>query len=203
MLYKIAHFLQERLSFIWNFIEFLNSWLFSLRYGRKLQGIQLILTKYQGKFIIREAKLKDVDAIVSFFQAQPSESFEFFKPHEFDAKTTKKLIKNKSYLFFIVLDGSQVVGYYFLRSFFMGKSYLGKLVDYRYRGKGIGKKMCLSAMEVAIHCGLRMYETISKDNLASLYSTQKVLDTRIIEEMEDNYIYIEDLPKGSLKELNL
>lgn len=201
MLYKIAHFLQERLSFIWNFIEILNSWLFSLRYGRKLQGIQLILTKHQGKFIIREAKLKDVDAIVSFFQAQPSESFEFFKPHEFDAKTTKKLIKNKSYLFFIVLDGSQVVGYYFLRSFFMGKSYLGKLVDYRYRGKGIGKKMCLSAMEVAIHCGLRMYETISKDNLASLYSTQKVLDTRIIEEMEDNYIYIEDLPKGSLKEL--
>lgn len=203
MLYKIAHFLQERLSFIWNFIEFLNSWLFSLRYGRKLQGIQSILTKHQGKFIIREAKLKDVDAIVSFFQAQPSESFEFFKPHEFDAKTTKKLIKNKSYLYFIVLDGSQVVGYYFLRSFFMGKSYLGKLVDYRYRGKGIGKKMCLSAMEVAIHCGLRMYETISKDNLASLYSTQKVLDTRIIEEMEDNYIYIEDLPKGSLKELNL
>jgi len=203
MLYKIAHFLQERLSFIWNFIEFLNSWLFSLRYGRKLQGIQPILTKHQGKFIIREAKLKDVDAIVSFFQAQPSESFEFFKPHEFDAKTTKKLIKNKSYLYFIVLDGSQVVGYYFLRSFFMGKSYLGKLVDYRYRGKGIGKKMCLSAMEVAIHCGLRMYETISKDNLASLYSTQKVLDTRIIEEMGDNYIYIEDLPKGSLKELNL
>lgn len=201
MLYKIAHFLQERLSFIWNFIEILNSWLFSLRYGRKLQGIQPILTKHQGKFIIREAKLKDVDAIVSFFNAQPSESFEFFKPHEFDAKTTKKLIKNKSYLFFIVLDGSQVVGYYFLRSFFMGKSYLGKLVDYRYRGKGIGKKMCLSAMEVAIHCGLRMYETISKDNLASLYSTQKVLDTRIIEEMEDNYIYIEDLPKGSLKEL--
>ena len=200
MLYKIAHFLQERFSFVWDFIEILNSWLFSLRYGRKLKGIQPILTKHQGDFIVREATLKDVDAIISFFEAQPKESFDFFKPHPFDAPTTKKLIKNRSYLFFIVLDGSQVVGYYFLRSFFMGKSYLGKLVDYRYRGKGIGKMMCLSAMEVAIHCGLRMYETISKDNLASLYSTQKVLDTRIIEEMEDNYIYIEDLPKGSLKE---
>lgn len=200
MLYKIAHFLQERFSFIWNFIEILNAWLFSLRYGRKLKGIQPILTKHQGDFIVREATLKDVDAIISFFEAQPKESFDFFKPHPFDAPTTKKLIKNRSYLFFIVLDGSQVVGYYFLRSFFMGKSYLGKLVDYRYRGKGIGKMMCLSAMEIAIYCGLRMYETISKDNLASLYSTQKVLDTRIIEEMEDNYIYIEDLPKGSLKE---
>ena len=200
MLYKIAHFLQERFSFIWDFIEILNACLFSLRYGRKLKGIQPILTKHQGDFIVREASLKDVDAIVTFFEAQPKESFDFFKPHPFDASTTRKLIKNKSYLFFIVLDGNQVVGYYFLRSFFVGKSYLGKLVDYRYRGRGIGKMMCLSAMEVAIHCGLRMYETISKDNLASLYSTQKVLDTRIIEEMEDNYIYIEDLPKGSLKE---
>ena len=198
MLYKIAHFLQERFSFIWDFIEILNSWIFTLRYGRKLKGIQPILTKHQGDFIVREATLKDVDAIVSFFEAQPKESFDYFKPHPFDAITSKKLIKNKSYLFFIVLDGKNVVGYYFLRSFFMGKSYLGKLVDYRYRGKGIGKMMCLSAMEVAIHCGLRMYETISKDNLASLYSTQKVLDTRIIEEMGDNYIYIEDLPKGSL-----
>ena len=144
------------------------------------------MTKHQGNFIVREATLKDVDAIISFFEAQPKESFDFFKPHLFNAPTTKKLIKNRSYLFFIVLDGSQVVGYYFLRSFFMGKSYLGKLVDYRYRGKGIGKMMCLSAMEVAIHCGLRRYETISKENLASLYSTQKVLDTRIIEEMEDN-----------------
>ena len=199
MLYKIAHFLQEKFSFIWDLIEILNAGLFSLRYGRKLKGIQPILTKHQGDFIVREANLKDVDAIVTFFEVQPKESFDFFKPHPFDASTTRKLIKNKSYLFFIVLDGNQVVGYYFLRSFFVGKSYLGKLVDYRYRGKGIGKMMCLSAMEVAIHCGLRMYETISKDNLASLYSTQKVLDTRIIEELEDNYIYIEDLPKGSLK----
>ena len=135
MLYKIAHFLQEKFSFIWDLIEILNAWLFSLRYRRKLKGIQPILTNHQGKFIVREASLKDVDAIVTFFEAQPKESFDFFKPHPFDTETTRKLIKNKSYLFFIVLDGSQVVGYYFLRSFFVGKSYLGKLVDYRYRGK--------------------------------------------------------------------
>ena len=124
MLYKIAHFLQEKFSFIWDLIEILNAWLFSLRYGRKLKKIQPILTKHQGDFIVREANLKDVDAIVTFFEVQPKESFDFFKPHPFDASTTRKLIKNKSYLFFIVLDGSQVVGYFFLRSFFVGKSYL-------------------------------------------------------------------------------
>ena len=80
MLYKIAHFLQERFSFIWDFIEILNSWIFTLRYRRKLKGIQTILTKHQGDFIVREATLKDVDAIVTFFEAQPKESFDFFKP---------------------------------------------------------------------------------------------------------------------------
>ena len=108
MLYKIAHFLQEKFTFIWDLIEILNAGLFSLRYGRKLKGIQPILTKHQGDFIVREANLKDVDAIVTFFEVQPKESFDFFKPHPFDASTTRKLIKNKSYLFFIVLGQQHV-----------------------------------------------------------------------------------------------
>ena len=36
---------------------------------------------------------------------------------------------------------------------------------------------------------------ISKDNLASLYSTQKVLETKVIEEMANGYLYIEDIRK--------
>ena len=53
--------------------------------------------------------------------------------------------------------------------------------------------MCLCAMDIASTLGLRMFETISKDNLSSLYSTQNVLETRIVEEMPDNYLMIEDL----------
>ena len=64
----------------------------------------------------------------------------------------------------------------------MGKAYLGKMVDADYRGKGLGKDMCLAAMDLASMLKLRMYETISKDNLSSLYSTQKVLDVKIIKE---------------------
>lgn len=72
----------------------------------------------------------------------------------------------------------------------MGKSFLGKMVDSQSQGKGIGKKMCCCAMDLASALGLKMFETISKDNLASLYSTQNVIEVRIIKEMSNNYIYI-------------
>ena len=198
MLYRIAHILQDRLPFLWDIVEWVNSTLFVLRYGKRLKCIPTILNKYGGVYQFRQATSSDIEDLVAFFQEQPSLSYEYFKPHDFNAKTIKKLVKRKSHLFFIVLDHHKVVGYYFLRSFFMGKSYLGKIVDENYRGKGIGKLMCLSAMEVAVSVGLHMYETISKDNLASLYSSQKVLDVKIIEEMDNNYIYVEDFPKGTL-----
>ena len=94
---------------------------------------------------------------------------------------------------YIVKDGDYPVGYFFLRSFFFGKAYLGKIVDHDHQGKGIGKMMCLCAMDIASALGLRMFETISRDNLSSLYSTQNVLVTRIVKEMPDNYLMIEDL----------
>lgn len=52
-------------------------------------------------------------------------------------------------------------------------------------------------MDLASAIGLKMFETISKDNLASLHSTQNVLEVRIIKEMSNNYIYIEDIRKKS------
>lgn len=198
MLYELAHTIQSKLPFVWNGIEGMNSILFSIKYGRRVGKISEVLNSYSGEYTLREAQNKDVVPLAKFFEEQPEESYAFFKPHAFDAKTIKKLIKRKSYLFFVVTEQEKIVGYYFLRCFFMGKSYLGKIVDYRYRGKGIGKVMCQSAMKIATTLQLHMYETISKDNLASLYSTQKVLDVKIIEEMPDNYLYIEDLPKGTI-----
>ena len=99
---------------------------------------------------------------------------------------------------FCVRDSeNRIIGYFFLRCFFIGKAFLGKMVDVNAQGKGIGTQMCLCAMDIAKALGLRMFETISKDNIASLRSTEKVLDVRIVEEMDNNYLYIEDLRKKS------
>ena len=149
------------------------------------------LADYPG---FKEVAPADIPQLVEFFSAQPTDAFKYFRPHNFDEKTLRKLQKRKSYLMYCVRDSAgQIVGYFFLRCFFIGKAFLGKIVDYRSQGEGIGTQMCLCAMDIAKALGLRMFETISKDNIASLRSTEKVLDVRIIEEMDNGYLYIEDL----------
>ena len=163
-----------------------------------MSNLETVLHAYQGTMSIRQATEMEVGSLADFFSSQPEDSYTFFKPHGFDVSSLRKLVRNRAFLMFIVFDGGKIVGYFFLRCFFIGKSYLGKLVDLEYRGKGIGKMMCLTAMGVAQQLGLHMYETISRHNLASLYSTKKVLDVRILEEMDNDYIYIEDYPKRTL-----
>lgn len=197
-LYEFAHLLKDKLPFLWTIAEKINEWLFLLRYGKRLPKAIHSIKSTHSRYSHKYATSDDIDALVMFFQKQPTGSFRFFKPHAFDGASIKRLIQNRSFLAFVIFDGTTVVGYYFLRSFFIGKAYLGKIVDADYQGKGIGKEMCLTAMDLASKLKLRMYETISKDNLSSLYSTQKVLDVKIIRELPDNYLYIEDFPKEIL-----
>ncbi len=135
--------------------------------------------------------------MASFFLSQPVEAFRFFKPHGFETETIGRLARNPSFLMFIVEKEGRIAGYFFLRSFFIGKTFLGKMVDYQMQGRGIGQEMCRCAMDISSSLGLRMFETISKDNLASLYSSQKVLEVRVLDEMEKGNLYIEDIRKKS------
>ena len=191
MLYKLTHFIQDKLPFLWELVEWGNSALFQLRYGRDSEKIAGILQRFPG---FSEAESNDIPELVRFFEAQPEDAFRFFRPHGFDEKTLRKLQKRKSFLMFCVRNTEGgIVGYFFLRSFFIGKTFLGKMVDANSQGKGIGTQMCLCSMDIATALGLRMFETISKENIASLRSTEKVLNTRIVKEMENGYLYIEDL----------
>lgn len=192
-MYKLAHFLRDHLPFIWDFVDRVNGVLFAWRYGRKMKALPGMLAAAAGEYRIVEMSSIQATELKGFFAVQPKESFKFFKPHGFDAKSLRKLQRNRAFLAYIVKDGDYPVGYFFLRSFFFGKAYLGKIVDHDHQGKGIGKMMCLCAMDIASALGLRMFETISRDNLSSLYSTQNVLVTRIVKEMPDNYLMIEDL----------
>ena len=192
-MYKFAHFLRDHLPFIWDFLDWMNGVLFTWLYGRKMKALPGLLEAVAGEYKIVEMSSIQATDLERFFAAQPEESFKFFKPHGFDAKSLRKLQRNRAFLAYIVKYDNSPVGYFFLRSFFFGNAYLGKMVDHDHQGKGIGKMMCLCAMDIASTLGLRMFETISKDNPSSLYSTQNVLETRIDEEMPDNYLMIEDL----------
>jgi hypothetical protein len=97
----------------------------------------------QNVFRIEALATSNVEALALFFSEQPEESFDYFKPHGFDVLSLKKLCADKSFLAYVVLADHAVVGYFFLRGFFMGKCYRGYITDYRWRRKGINKLMGL------------------------------------------------------------
>lgn len=197
MLYKLAHILQGKFRFIWNLIEYANAMVFSMTHRRRMERIPSVLEECSSSFPFRilEAKVEDVDALLQFFSEQPESAFEFFRPHSFDAATITKNIKNKAFLPFIVVDGSKVVGYFFLRCFVNGKSFRGEIVDYRYRNKGIAKKMGLVMARVASALGLRVFGSISPDNYASLASAKVANEVQIIKTLDNGYYYVEYIPK--------
>ena len=183
MLYEIAHIIKERFGFIWDMVEWGNATVFSLMKGNAMKKIPSVLKECSDKYEIRLAEVTDVDGLVQFFAKQPEESFTFFKPHEFDAKVVKKVVKNKAFLTFVVMDkvgsnglkGSeggnhsnssnisepkQIVGYFFLRCFVNGKAFRGKMVDKDYQRRGIAKLMGVAMTKVATTLGVRMFGSI-------------------------------------------
>ena len=196
-MYQLAHFIIKHFPFLWNIVEFFNAKLFWVRYGRRLKHLRVCLEKYQGEYKIKEASLDDLSSLVEFFARQPQESYEFFQPHGFDEKSLKTLIKRESYLMYIVERGDGIIGYMFLRCFFMGKCYRGKMVDINWRGKGIAVLMGKVSTDITSALGLRMFGTISKANTASLLSSQASNEIRIVKELPNDYLYIEYLPKNN------
>lgn len=197
MLYKLAHILRDRFGFIWNMVEWLNSLVFAMMHKKQLANVPEILQGFSDNFTLRPANAADAKPLAKFFEEQPEDAFKFFKPHAFDEKTLLKIIKNKSFLAFLVLDGEKIVGYFFMRCFVNGKSFRGKIVDYRYRGKGIAKLQGLAATNVATLLGVRVFGTISPENYASLASSKAVNEIRILKTLDNGYYYIEYLPKKS------
>lgn len=195
MLYKLAHILRDRFGFIWNLVEWGNSLVFALTHKSALNKIPAILKECSGQYTLRMAECADAAPLAEFFSEQPEEAFKFFKPHAFDEKTLAKIIRNKAFLTFLVLDGEKIVGYFFLRCFVNGKSFRGKIVDYRYRGKGIAKLQGFAMTKISVATGIRMFGTISPDNYASLASSKAVNEVRIVETLDNGYYYIEYLPK--------
>ena len=196
MLYAIAHFLRDKMPWLWDFVDIVNSVLFKFRFGSKLRAVEAeVLKRYEAESGLRIVPMSEVktDDLIAFFAAQPEEAFTFFKPHGFDAKALRKLQRNKSFLAYILLDGSQIAGYAFIRSFFMGKGFRGRMVGISHRGRGLGTLMNRMMNDVGFGIGLRLFETVSKRNVASYRSAMSASNVKVLEEMEDDDLYLEIL----------
>lgn len=195
MLYKLAHILKERFGFIWDFVEWLNAMVFSLTHRKQLKKLPQVLDSCSGEYQFRLAQPSDASALVTFFANQPEEAYEFFKPHDFDAKAIKKVIANKAFQTIIVWHDQTIVGYFFLRCFVNGKCFRGKIVDKNWQGRGIAKLMGIVMTKVSQALGMRMFGSISPENYASLASAKASNEIKIHQTLDNGYYYIEFLPK--------
>ncbi|MDO4462532.1 MAG: transcriptional regulator [Bacteroidia bacterium] len=197
MLYELAHTIKDKCAILWDMVEWGNATLFSLVHHKALKDIPTILSAVStDTFSIRPTLDTDAPKLARFFSEQPAEAFTFFKPHKFDEKSVLKVLRNRAFMTFVVLEGENIVGYFFLRSFVNGKCFKGRMVDSRQRNRGIAKLMGIAINRVAVHLGMRIFTTISPENYASLASTKAVNDIKIVKTLENGYYYIECTPKS-------
>lgn len=194
MLYEIAHIVRDRMPWLWQMTDRVNSMLFTLRYGQRVAQIE----KTWGKgipYTIVPLRCYDAEEISHFFAHQPAEAFRFFRPHSFDVKSIRQLQKNRAFLAYMLEQEETLVGYFFLRSFFWGKCFRGRMVDIDWRGKGIGTLMNRLMNRLGYGLGMHIFETVSADNVASLKSAEAASDIRVLKRLPSNDLYIEVLPK--------
>ncbi len=196
MLYKIAHVVRDRIPWLWDLVNGLNAMLFQMIYGRRLRrveadvcGARHVLSGYD----VVPIRDMETERLVQFFSRQPEEAFWFFKPHPFDAKTIRKLQRNKAFLAYVLIDraSGRMAGYCFNRSFFHGKGFRGRMVDIYYRGRGLGTMMNRLLNEVGFGIGLRLFETVSKDNVASLRSAASASHFMVVKALPHNELFLE------------
>lgn len=185
------------MPWLWDLVDAINSCFFSLRYGRRLKDIESkVMKKYASETCYEICRMREVDAsqLADFFAVQPEEAYKYFKPHKFDVTSIRKLQRNKSFLAYLVLDEGKIVGYCFNRSFFHGRGFRGRMVDMDYRGNGLGTTMNRLLNDVGFGIGLRLFETVSKDNVASYRSAMSASNVKVVEELPHNELYLEILP---------
>ena len=177
----------------WHLVEKINGALFRIRY-RKIDRIaETVLDAAQAagcRFSL--LKKEDLPELEHFLSRQDEDNLKWFHPHMFDGETLKRLFRNPSFLMMQVTapDGS-MVGYFFLRGFFISRAFAGLIVDKPWQNQGIGTAIWAACAEICQYLGLRMQATISTENRPSMVSCRKGTDIQGMQALEDHYLAVE------------
>lgn len=190
---RLLLYLKHNYKFIWKFIEKCNSLLFNVLYRKAaLRNLTTILNSLDLQdYSFRKLEIVDTELIYSLIKSQPQSDLEYFKPHDYERESIEKLFNNKGLLIMGVFRNSNIVGYCFLRFFITGKCFVGRLVDYRNRGKGIGSVMNTVMYNLAWKMRFKCLSTISQNNLLVMNAHKKNNLMHILKELPNNYLLVE------------
>lgn len=184
---------KRRFPRVWHWVEGANGWLFHLRF-RRMETLSTDVLEKVDAAGCRFSLLgkEDLGALKALLTRQDKENLTWFHPHAFDQKTLDRLYRNPAFLMMQVTapDGS-MVGYFFLRCFFIGRAFAGLLVDKPWQNQGIGTAIWAACAEICARSGLRMQATISTENKPSMVSCRKGTECRELQALEDHYLAVE------------
>ena len=185
---------KRRFPGIWRVVEKVNGVLFRCRYGRidtlvqtQLDGVAALDYRFA---LLEEA---DVPELERFLCGQDPDYVTWFHPHSFDRATLETLWKNPSFVMMKVTDpsGGELIGYFFLRCFFIGRAFAGLIVDKTWQGRGIGASIWNVCALICSKAGLKMQATISSENKASLASCRKGAGVKEVRDLGNDYVVVE------------
>ena len=191
---KILIFIKHNFSFLWKMIELFNSVLLYLMYSRKIKSAVSKFDNYykiNENFKVKMLNKNDLDILSSFLGMLDSNNFQYFKPHKMDKESIHTVLKKDSMLKFGFYDReNKLIGYFILRLFFNKKCFIGRLVHPDFRGQGIAQDMAKILYCISKEIDFNVYSTISKKNIASLKSHEKVNKYTIEKELEKDFYLI-------------
>ena len=185
---------KHRAPWLWRAVEWANGRLFGLRYPAFREQAAAVLAQHGAHGAFRFAPVTEADlaALSDFLTRQPERARRHFDPHGFDPATLQRLYRNRAFAMMQVTrqPEGEVVGYFFLRGFFVGRAFHGLLVDESAAGCGIGRTMWALSARICAAGGLKMYATVSQTNLPSLNSARRGTEVTVVETLANGYLLI-------------
>lgn len=197
LLIRIKHHIPS----LWRLAEGLNGFLGGIRYKNLKKESERALSNYHmDGFSFSPVTVQDVIPIIQMRNRQRPSYIENFNPHDFNESTLLSMLDNNAYSLMKVTREAtdEIVGYFFLRSFFVGRAFHGLLTDEKFTNRGIGTSMWKISMEICRTMGLRMFATMSQNNRASFRSAQKATEVKIVDNLDNNYLLIECHQKSGI-----
>ncbi|HBE40811.1 MAG TPA: hypothetical protein DDW27_06325 [Bacteroidales bacterium] len=190
---KLLLYIKHHLGFLWKAIEWGNGILFDRLYKQRLfrilPGVFMDFTL--EPFTFRRLVISDAERLYTLIHMQNATEIEFFRPHGMDMKTIKKQFNNRAFLMMGVFDRDDLIGYFFLRFFCNRKCFVGRLIDTRYRGKGIGIVMNQIMYEIAWRMSFRCLSTISRNNKLVMHAHEKNSKMKVLKELRNDFLLVE------------
>jgi RimJ/RimL family protein N-acetyltransferase len=186
---KFLLYIKHNLKPIWKVIEHCNEIALKIMYHRQIAELENRyggFTETSGGFCYRLIGPEDADKLHSLLAKLDKDYTKFFNPHGFTREELRNVLTSKNLLTFGYFQNSALVGYFMLRLFVGGKTFLGYVLDPLYAGRGIGRDMVRILYGIASDLGWEAYATISEHNIASL----KLHKYKVVKKLTNNYILV-------------